>query len=249
MYEHGPSQVPRAGSRVGLVCNDGLANMTASFFPHSFQLICNVTLTLLHFLHLHWPCCCSHSYGACPQHCAARGLQGCRAHTSGSSHQPGLWWCLGQSITTGMPERCCCSCSVLGVAQMLDLTLLATIMFSPLLILQKNNLKARARHRQDPQHAQHGCACGSSSCSSSSCPSSNADLTAWREGCRFSFFYLCFSNSVFSGLILVSMKKRQDSGVVHFGKVMIFFLFESFVIDNLLKILDIKLIFTHRVKQ
>lgn len=138
------------------------------------------------------------------------------------SSQQGLRWCPGQSIIPGTAERCCCSYSGLGAAQMLHLTLLATIMPSPLLKLQKNNLKARARHRQDPPHGLHGCARGSSSCSSSSsCPSSNADLTAWRQGCIFSFFCLCFSSSVFAGLILE--KKRQDSGVVHFRKVMIFF--------------------------
>lgn len=126
----------------------------------------------------------------------------------------------GQSILTGMAGRCCCSCSGLGAAQMLDLTVLATIMFCPSLILQKNNLKARAAHRQDAPPGLLGCACGSSSCSSS-CPSSNADLPAWREGCRFSFFCLCFSSCVFLGLILSSLKKRQNSGVINSGKAML----------------------------
>lgn len=86
MYEHGPSPVPRAGSRAGLGCKDGLANMTGSFFPHSSQPICNVTLTLLHFLQLCQPCCCcSHSHGACPQHFAPAGMQSSRPQP-----QPGL---------------------------------------------------------------------------------------------------------------------------------------------------------------
>lgn len=55
MYEHGPSPLPRAGSRVEMVCNDGLANMTESFFSHSFQLVSNVWLTPLHFLQLYRP--------------------------------------------------------------------------------------------------------------------------------------------------------------------------------------------------
>lgn len=247
VYEHGPSPLPRAGSRVGMVCNHGLVNTTGSFFSHSFQLICNVTLTPPHFLQLHRSCCCSQSHGACPQHCGPGGLQGCRAHSSSPSHQPGhgsAWGRASSQASLG----CCYSCPVLGAAQMLDLTVLATSMLSPLLIFQRNNLKARARHRQDAPHGLHGCACGSSSFSSS-CPCSNADPTAWREGCRFSFSCLCFNSSVFLGLILSRLKNRQDSGVMHFGEVIFFFLFESFVLGNLLKIPNVKFIFTRRVKQ
>lgn len=108
-----------------------------------------------------------------------------------------------ECVIVGIAERCCCSCCILVAVQVLDLTVLDTFMFPPVLILQKNNLKARARHRQDPLRGLYGCACGSSSCSSF-----YVDLKTWKEGCRFSFFYLCFTSSVFLGLTLASLKQE-----------------------------------------
>ena len=95
----------------------------------------------------------------------------------GTQHQAGASWAPApaasrfsdgaySSVIVRIAERCCCSCSVLEAVQTLDLTGLATFMFPPILILQKNNLKTRARQRRDPPHGLHGCACGSRSCSS-----------------------------------------------------------------------------------
>lgn len=97
MCEHGPSPLPGAGSRAGMVCNHGLANMTGELFPHSFQLICNATLTLLHFLHLYEPCCCSPAMGLVPsslllESCRDAELTAGSAVVPGAEHHPRHCW-------------------------------------------------------------------------------------------------------------------------------------------------------------
>lgn len=118
-----------------MVCNDGLANTTESFFSHSFQLICNVSVTPLRFVQLCSTCCCSCRYGACPRRSAPAG-RGCRSHSTtlgcpGLQPRPpaGSDGAYSPVRVVGKAERWCCSCCILVAVQISDLTVLATFMY------------------------------------------------------------------------------------------------------------------------